>query len=104
MNIDSKYSSIVAEAKKGWESLCTTSKTIIFIGTATCGRSAGALETWGALEIEAKDLGLDVEIYETGCVGICYAEPVVTIFKPGQPGIVYGEVDPKKVGLDKREH
>lgn len=85
------------QARESWEALSASDKVIVFIGTATCGRSAGALETWGALEIEAKALGLDIEIYETGCVGICYAEPLVTVFKPGKPGIVYDDVTPKKV-------
>lgn len=29
---------------------------------------------------------------EVGCLGMCYAEPIVSIAKPGRPLICYGEV------------
>ena len=39
-------------------------KPLILIGTATCGRSAGALATWRVFEEETKELGIEVEIVE----------------------------------------
>ncbi len=96
MNFGEKFPSQVEDAKANWESLMQSDRPIVFIGTATCGRSAGAMETWAAFETSAKALDLDIEVYETGCVGLCYAEPMVVVFKPDQPGIVYGDVDPNK--------
>jgi len=69
-------------------------KTLIFVGTGTCGRAAGALDTLAALEQELLDRGLDARLVQVGCNGHCYAEPLVTIQKPGWPPILYGPVKP----------
>ena len=96
MAFETDYFEMVDQARQSWDSLTDRGKTIVFVGTATCGRSAGALETWEVIQTTAEAEGIEVEIFETGCVGLCYAEPLVTIFKPGQPGIIYGQVDAKK--------
>ena len=31
---------------------------------------------------------------EVGCMGSCYAEPMVEIALPGGPSVLYGEVNP----------
>ena len=36
--------------------------------------------------------GLGGQLIEVGCLGMCYAEPIVSIAKPGRPLICYGEV------------
>ncbi len=68
-------------------------KPLIRIGTATCGLAAGALPVKEFFEKEIKDRGLDVQIHEVGCMGYCYAEPLVIISKPGFPSLCYGYVD-----------
>lgn len=68
----------------------------ILVGTATCGRSAGALEALETLRQELGSHNVDAEIIETGCFGLCYAEPVVGIVKPGQPTIWYRNVTPER--------
>lgn len=70
-------------------------QTTILVGSVTCGRSAGAIAVLETLRNTIKKLKLDCEVLEVGCIGICYAEPLVLIKKPNQPGILYGEVDPK---------
>jgi NADH-quinone oxidoreductase subunit F len=64
------------------------------VGTATCGRAAGALEVLRAIKGELKKQRLDCPVVEVGCMGHCYAEPIVTISKPGYPPICYGQVNP----------
>jgi NADH-quinone oxidoreductase subunit F len=64
------------------------------VGTATCGRAAGALEVLWAIKAELKKHNLDCPVIEVGCMGHCYAEPIVTISKPGYPPICYGHVNP----------
>lgn len=86
----------VQKAIQDWQVLHQFDKPMILIGTATCGRSAGALETLEVLDHETKEAGIDCEIVEVGCIGLCYAEPLVCIYKPGQPGICYDSVDTKK--------
>ncbi len=66
---------------------------LITVGAATCGRAAGAQEVIDALEAEVARLGLDCPVVEVGCLGHCYAEPLVTISKPGMPPICYGYVN-----------
>jgi len=63
------------------------------VGAATCGRAAGALEVLRAIKAELKKHGLDYPVFEVGCMGHCYAEPIVTIIKPGYSPICYGQVN-----------
>jgi NADH-quinone oxidoreductase subunit F len=48
----------------------------------------------GAIKDELKKHGLNYPVIEVGCIGHCYAEPIVTISKPGYPPICYGQVNP----------
>jgi NADH-quinone oxidoreductase subunit F len=59
-----------------------------------CGRAAGALEVLAVIRNTLKRQGLDCPVVEVGCMGHCYAEPIVTISKPGYPPIAYGHVNP----------
>jgi NADH-quinone oxidoreductase subunit F len=64
------------------------------VGTATCGRAAGALKVIRAIKRELKKQKLDCPVVEVGCMGHCYAEPIVIISKPGYPPICYRQVNP----------
>jgi len=66
------------------------------VGAATCGRAAGALEVIQAIKDELASQGLEAEVIEVGCMGHCYAEPLVIIKKPGWPSILYGYIDEDK--------
>lgn len=74
-------------------------KARVLVGTATCGRAAGALEVLDIFRKEVENRQLDVEVMEVGCMGHCYAEPMVIIYKPGFPPLCYGSVDE---GIAKR--
>jgi NADP-reducing hydrogenase subunit HndB len=67
--------------------------TQVIIGMGTCGIAAGAKDAFDAFldEIDAKGLS-DVAVTQTGCMGLCYAEPTVEVIKPDMPPIVYGNV------------
>jgi len=41
--------------------------------------------------------GVEATITEVGCIGLCYTEPIVTIYKPNFPGVCYGNVTPEVV-------
>jgi NADH-quinone oxidoreductase subunit F len=64
------------------------------VGAATCGRAAGALEVLRAFKDEIKKHNLDCPVFEVGCMGHCYAEPIAIIAKQGYPPIVYQQVNP----------
>jgi len=84
------------EAKEKTQALRRSRKPLIFIGAATCGRSAGALDTLKVFHQELKSRNIDAEIIETGCIGLCYAEPVVGVLKPGRPNIWYRSVSAER--------
>lgn len=68
-------------------------KSYVLVGTATCGRAAGALTVLETFQKEIEKNGIDAEVVEVGCMGHCYAEPMVIVHKPGFPRLCYGNVD-----------
>jgi NADH-quinone oxidoreductase subunit F len=71
----------------------------IYIGMATCGLAAGALETKQAFEETLEAVGVDANIRSVGCLGHCYAEPLVIIENPGFPPILYHQVTAGKAKM-----
>lgn len=67
---------------------------IIAVGMATCGIAAGARMVMMALtdEISAKGL-TNISVIATGCLGFCYAEPMVEVRMPESEVIRYGNVN-----------
>jgi NADH-quinone oxidoreductase subunit F len=92
--IASAFQKIKSGAQSRWQELWNSSQPVILVGTATCGRAAGALEVLETLRNEVKKQKLDCPVIEVGCLGHCYAEPLVIISKPGYPPICYGHVNP----------
>ncbi|NJN95177.1 MAG: NADH-quinone oxidoreductase subunit NuoF [Anaerolineales bacterium] len=85
-----------AAALAEWQALEQSNRPLVQVGMATCGQAAGAGETLAAFQKQA-DKGLDMVIGQVGCIGVCYLEPVVMITKPGQPTILYGNVNARAV-------
>ena len=92
--VRSPFAGLKKEAATHWQELMKGGRPVIMVGTATCGRAAGALDVLYALREELKQQGLDYPVIEVGCMGHCYAEPLVIISKPGNPAICYGRVNP----------
>ena len=90
------FQEIQRQAEEEWRELQCGGKPLILIGTATCGRSAGSLNTKKSFEDELSARGVDANIIDVGCMGPCYAEPLVCIIKPDNPGICYRNVTPEK--------
>lgn len=67
----------------------------IIVGMGTCGIAAGAKETFDEIlkVVNENNLGADVIIRQTGCMGLCHVEPTVEIVMPGMPATIYGKVD-----------
>jgi NADH-quinone oxidoreductase subunit F len=91
------FDEIQKKAKAEWEALEKGDKPHIIVGTATCGRAAGALAVIEAINSELAKHNIEANITQVGCIGICYAEPLVDIVKPNQPRICYGNVTPQTV-------
>ena len=72
---------------------------VIYVGCATCGRAAGALETIAGFEEVLKDQGIEARIEKVGCLGHCYAEPLVIIQNPGFPPLLYQKIGAGEAGI-----
>ncbi|NOX97341.1 MAG: NADH-quinone oxidoreductase subunit NuoF [Nitrospirae bacterium] len=90
------FDDVRRQAKEEWKALQDSQRPLILVGTATCGRSAGAAEVLETFQQELENRNLNGRTMEVGCLGLCYAEPVVCIIKPSRPGICYGNVTPEK--------
>ncbi|MCX6010871.1 MAG: NADH-quinone oxidoreductase subunit NuoF [Chloroflexi bacterium] len=91
--VGSTFNEIKRQAERHWQEL-RGAKAVIMVGAATCGRAAGALGVLRTLKNELKKHNLDCPVIEVGCMGHCYAEPIVVVSKPGFPPIVYRQVNP----------
>jgi NADH:ubiquinone oxidoreductase subunit F (NADH-binding)/(2Fe-2S) ferredoxin len=76
-----------------WQALEQAVRPQVRVGAATCGQAAGAAETLTAFQRQQTERNLDLVIGQVGCIGVCYLEPVVIVSKPGQPSILYGNVN-----------
>jgi NADH-quinone oxidoreductase subunit F len=92
-----KYSQIKEEAERYRREKFSSGITKVFIGSATCGISVGAREVYQSFEKELNKHQIDAEIIKVGCLGICFAEPLVYILKNGNPTICYKNVTSEEV-------
>ncbi len=83
------------EGQKDMERRRTDGNTIeIIVGMGTCGIAAGGKETLAAFVDQLTALDIKgATIKQTGCMGLCYAEPTVEIRMPGMSDTIYGNVD-----------
>jgi len=85
------------ELKKQGQAQMYPGRMKLMIGYATCGIANGAPETLLALASAVQAEGLDATLEKTGCVGYCQAEPLVDVWVPGRPRLVYKDLTAKKV-------
>ncbi len=69
----------------------------VMVGAATCGIASGAKDVIHAVEETLKQFGNGAASARTGCIGMCYEEPLMDILKPGWPRITYSHVKPEQV-------
>lgn len=65
-------------------------KVIVHMGT--CGIASGARSVMSALMKAVEEKSLDIEIGQSGCIGICDREPIVTVIRKDEPQVRYGKV------------
>ena len=99
--IQTAYRVIADEARSRRDQFERSPLPKIHIGMATCGIASGALETQAAFEAALAERDIDAHVHTVGCLGHCYAEPVVIIDHPdsGFPPILYPEVTPGKARM-----
>lgn len=91
------FEEIRYRAKADWESAYRGEVPNVLIGTATCGRAAGALSVVEAFRNELERRNIKARVTEVGCIGLCSFEPLVTIVKPGSFTVCYKSVTPQVV-------
>jgi NADH-quinone oxidoreductase subunit F len=85
------------EALESWAALTEGSQVpVIYLGTASCGRAAGAMDVLDTIRETLAELNLPARIVQVGCIGPCYLEPLMDIALPGQPRVCYANVTPDK--------
>ncbi len=85
------------EAEKEWLDLIQGDQPLICTGMSTCGISARSADTQALLLQELKARGINAKSTIVGCLGLCYAEPLVYVRIPGRPLVCYGYIAPEAV-------
>lgn len=79
--------------------------TRIVVGMATCGIAAGARPVLKAMVEEVAKRNLqDIEVTQTGCIGVCRLEPLVEVHAEGQEKVTYVEMTEAKAKRVIAEH
>ena len=91
------YEEITSQATAEWANMTSGRVPLIRIGTAMCGHAAGAFRVVKALQKYLDSKGLKANIQEVGCLGLCYAEPLLDIKKPGKSRLFFNNVTPEEI-------
>jgi NADH-quinone oxidoreductase subunit F len=76
----------------------------ILVGLGTCGIAAGAEKTFQALAERRGPNGVGFTLAKTGCIGMCYREPIVEFRHKDGRRYQYGNVTPDKLDRLFTEH
>ena len=92
------------EAVSQWEALQNRSKPRILIGMGTCGIAAGAEDILETLNQELDKNDVQGDVIPVGCIGLCYAEPLIEVIKPDMPSVFYGNLTPNLMSEIVRDY
>jgi NADH:ubiquinone oxidoreductase subunit F (NADH-binding)/NAD-dependent dihydropyrimidine dehydrogenase PreA subunit/(2Fe-2S) ferredoxin len=85
---------IQKRAEKDWIDLLNGDLPLVCTGMSTCGISARAGECLLGIESLLKDRGIAFRSMNVGCLGLCFAEPLIYIKMPDRPFVCYGYLSP----------
>ena len=72
-------------------------QTRVVVGMATCGIASGARPVLTALADAVQEQGLsEINVTQTGCIGLCQYEPIVEVTIPGHQKVTYVKMTPEK--------
>ncbi|HOO56095.1 MAG TPA: (2Fe-2S) ferredoxin domain-containing protein [bacterium] len=77
-------------------------KVVVHMGT--CGIASGARKVMSELLKIVEDKNLDIEIGQSGCIGICDREPIVSVIRKNEPQVRYGKVTPESIAEIVESH
>jgi NADH:ubiquinone oxidoreductase subunit F (NADH-binding)/(2Fe-2S) ferredoxin len=99
-----KLNKKISLAKKKWKDLEDNKEPIIYVGAASCGRAAGALEVLKGIDEFLAENKVSARVIQVGCIGPCYLEPLIDIKLPGQPRVSYNNVNTKTLPIILKSH
>lgn len=77
----------------------------VIVGMATCGIASGARPVLTALSDAVQEQGLtNINVTQTGCIGLCQYEPIVEVMEPGKEKVTYVRMTPEKAMEVLRMH
>ena len=91
------FADIRSKADSVWREFAESPRPRVLVGAGTCGKAAGASEVIDAIKEHFDGRGSQADIFEVGCLGLCYAEPMIEVSAPGTARILYGNVTPENV-------
>ncbi|MFO8057013.1 MAG: NADH-quinone oxidoreductase subunit NuoF [bacterium] len=94
-----KFDTLKEQADKEWAEFTRADRPRILVGSATCGRAAGALQVMESFreELRQRNMEADVRMVEVGCHGLCFAEPLVEIKDRSGTAVLYKQVRQRTV-------
>ena len=91
------FEEIQEQAASRWEELASGQQPWIRVGTALCGKAAGADAVIAAIRAELEYHNVEAVVSEVGCMGLCYAEPLVDITLENGSRLFYETVTTSEV-------
>ena len=91
------FESLQAEAQRRWAELTSGQVPWIRVGTALCGKASGADDVLDAIRQELEHHQIKANVSEVGCLGMCYAEPLVDITASNGSRVFYEKVTVSEV-------
>lgn len=78
----------------------------VIIGMGTCGIAAGAEKVLSAFRegIQSRNVSDKIYLGGTGCIGMCYSEPLVEVRDENRKSFLYGNITPDKVDRIIEQH
>ena len=70
---------------------------LVMVNSSISGVVAGAKKTWEAIQLYVAERSLDIELCETGSIGLSSEEPVVSIQMPGKTRLFFSKVKAEMV-------
>lgn len=75
------------------------SRPLLMVNSSTSGIVAGSQATWKAIEQYAADRSIELDLTETGSIGLSSEDPVVSVQMPGRTRIFFSRVTAEKVPI-----
>ncbi len=70
---------------------------LVMVNSSTSGIVAGSMKTWEAIKQYAEERSIDIDLVETGSIGLSSEDPLVSLQLPGRTRIFFSRITAEKV-------